>query len=456
MYGPPPDPRQVLLSLPIGEFWALYLFCALLGLGLSAGALLRGLPAAARAALFVLGQVVLLTAPLAAVLDQVVLGSWPTLDKAGSLLFYLDGVHRRVLLDPLGSVEDPAARLIGVHLGHLWVVELFDLVLSPLGAFNAQGLLNVALGWWAASLLAREEGAGWPHAVALGFPFGMGLHVFRDLNWYTVEKSAVGWLALFAVALVRAARGGSARWAALAAGAYVLAAWMNWYLALVGAAGAALALALCLIGERGRPSAGTWALGRACVACALAALPLVLLQGALLRGPQTLGDPERFLIERAIPDSFTLVPLRWNRLELHRALNGVVLGLALWAALRRWEDRAVRLWVGVGLGLFALSLGPRLAPGLPNPVYELPRLWLPGFWRVAKPEVFFEGSYLALIALAARGAAALSPPAGLYLLFPLGWLLVVRSHPVYPPLAEPSELSLDPGWVERSFGPQPP
>lgn len=161
-------------------------------------------------------------------------------------------------------------------------------------------------------------------------------------------------------------------------------------------------------------------------------------------------------MERAIPDSFTLWPPRWNRLELYRALNAVVLGMAGWVVWRRREQPEVRLWAALGLGLFALSLGPRLAEGVPNPVYELPRAVVPGFWRVAKPEVFFEGSYLALIALAARGAAACSPPRWLYLVMPIGWLVVVRTHAVYPGFTQPLEVHLDPGWAQRAFGPAPP
>ena len=78
------------------------------------------------------------------------------IDKAGSLLFYLDGVHQRMLLHPWLSPGDPAARLIGVHVGHLWITEIFDLVYSPVGAFNAQALLYPALAWYGAWLLLRD------------------------------------------------------------------------------------------------------------------------------------------------------------------------------------------------------------------------------------------------------------------------------------------------------------
>src|SRR3982750_4717412 len=101
------------------------------GLLISALAAVRSLPEWLRALTFVLGQTIALTTPLAAVLDRWVYGAFPTIDKAGSLLFLPGGVHHHMLTDPAGSLHDPAAHLIGVQFGHLWVTELFDVVLSP-------------------------------------------------------------------------------------------------------------------------------------------------------------------------------------------------------------------------------------------------------------------------------------------------------------------------------------
>ena len=405
-----------------------------LGLLISALALVGRLPGWARALAFCQGQVLVLTAPLAAVFTEHVYGAWPTIDKTGSLLFYGEGVHRIVTLDPLGAPSEPMARLIGVHVGHLWLVELFDLVLEPFAAFNALALTLPAFGWWAASLWVRRTSGSWVSAVLLAFPFGMGLHVFRDLNWYTIEKAAVGFLALFAVCLWRAwEEGGHWRW--LAALAFALMAWMNLYLALVGAAGAAMALLLDL------RSRSLWA---ACVGSALAALPLVVLQWSLLQGTQALGDPETYLYQRAMLDSFELFPPTWNRLEGWRALNLPVLFLGLWGA----RTRRGRALLAVAAGLFALSLGPQLAEGVWNPLYMLLRELLPGFWRVAKPEVFFEGSYLLLMASA--GMALRRPlPRWLYLPLVLGWLLIVRSHPVFPGFSAFQQWELDPNWEQH-------
>ena len=98
--------------------------------------------------------------------------------------------------------------------------------------------------------------------------------------------------------------------------------------------------------------------------------------------------------------------------------------------------------------LFLLSLGPQLAEGVWNPLYMGIRAVVPGFWRVAKPEVFFEGTYLCL--LASAGMALRRPlPRWLYLPLVVGWLLVVRSHPVYPGFTEYQEWTLDPNWEEH-------
>ena len=131
MYGPKADPRQRIAPVEVFDVPEAYLVCIGVGLVLSLAALLRAPDVRLRAAAFILGQTILLTAPLAVFLDTWVYGSYPTIDKAGSMVFYLDGVHLRMLTDPAASLQDPAARLIGVHVGHLWVTEFFDVFLSP-------------------------------------------------------------------------------------------------------------------------------------------------------------------------------------------------------------------------------------------------------------------------------------------------------------------------------------
>jgi hypothetical protein len=404
-----------------------------------------------RAALFILGQTIILTAPLFALIDTYVYGSFPTIDKAGSLAFYLDGVHIRMLAHPLQSLVDPAARLIGVHVGHLWVTQAFDLILTPVGAFNAQGLLYPALGWWAAYLLFREVTGRERASVLMGFPFGMGLHTFRDLNWYTIEKAAVFWLPLYLWASYRAwRRGGS--WIWLAGGIYALLSWMNLYLGLVAAALMATA-SLCTLAAR---TTGTRRVIAVLVLSAVLVSPLAIWQWALLQGNLTLGSPERFLFERAALDGFSLSPLRWNRLEIHRALNLVALALAGWGLIAGRKDGRVRLAAICGAVLFLLSIGPFLwGHGVENPLYWFARAVVPGFWRVAKPEVFFHGTWLLLLGVAAiqlaRSNASGRALGVLYALFVLAWLVMVRTHPAYPPMTLPTKTQLAPNWADRVF-----
>ena len=290
----------------------------MLGFAVCALALYRQQPAWLRAWWFCLGQVIVLTAPLAGVLNSVFYGDYPTIDKAGSVAFYLAGVHQTLTFHPISALSDPACQLIGVHMGHLWVTAFFDLFLHTPGAFNIQALVYPALAWWAAGLLLRNTGVSWPGALGLAFSFGMGLHLFRDLNWYTIEKSAVFSLALFFLVLWKAREEGG-RWIGWAALAWVGMAFLNWYLGLVGALGAAFSL---LIAPNRR-------LLKACVACGLLGIPLVLWQILLLSGEASPSDPEIYLTHRAMQDVFTLWPPAWNRLEAWRALDPVVFGLAI-------------------------------------------------------------------------------------------------------------------------------
>jgi hypothetical protein len=465
VYGPPPDPRQILLDAgPLVEPWA-WALCLLLCLLLWALAAPPRLPGPLRGGLFIVGAVVLLTAPALPLIDRVVLGSFPTLDKEGSLLFYLDGVHRRLLAHPIAATSDPAVRLIGVHVGHLWVTELFDLVLSPLGAFNAQGLLNLALGWGCMAWLCSRMGAAPAVALALALPFGMGLHVMRDLNWATIEKSAVFWLPLFALALHRAWQGGPGGARRLApAVVFGLMTWMNLYFGLVAAALGALALAaegLASLRQRQlRPQTRDLAL--ACLACALPGLLLAGWQAQVMASGPALASPERFLWERAALDGFSLSPFRWNRLEVWRALDPVSLALAAVGLWRARRDSRVVFAVGAALLLALLSVGPVLWPrgplpqdGVLNPLFMAAWKLLPGFDRVAKPEVFFEASWLLLLGAGALGLRAWRPGKALGIALVaaamLSWLLLVRSHPVYPPFSAAQGSSLDAGWQERVF-----
>ncbi len=450
MYGPPADPRQLLAPAELLASPGRWALCLGLGLGLLLLAWrARGWREAPRVLLAMAGVVLLATAPLAAMLNDVVYGAWPSTDKVGSYLFYLDGVHRRLLSQPLQATDDPALRLIGAHVGHLWVTEFFDLFLNTHGAFNVQAIFYPLLAWFCAWLLMRELGSDPLAAMLAAFPFGLGLHVFRDLQWATVEKSAVFGLPMFAWLLLRArARGGThLAWAALA---FAATAWLNWYLALLN--GTLLLVYLLWARNRRATLLGLGSL--------LACLPLLVLQLELFQGAGALADPQRFLWERAALDVLSIWPPRWNHLELWRSLNLACLALGLWGIWTQRRDRRILLGTLLAAGLAILSMGPLLwgsrQHGLPNPLCWLAWTTIPGFWRVAKPEFFLEGSYLFLLVMAALQLSRLRlAPRTMFLLgllFVIGWLLSVRTHPAFPVFTLPSEVRLSPGWSDHVFG----
>lgn len=433
MYGPPPDPQQILAPAGFTDTPFAWLAC------IAAGILLAWWAGPRRPQLFVSGCVIALTTPFAALLPWYVYGAFPTIDKAGSLLFYLDGVHTR-LFDP----EDPALRLIGVHVGHLWITAFFDLFLEPFAAMNAQGLLNLILSWWAAArfiealVRARvpDASAASPRIIGLllGFPFGMGLHQLRDLNWYTIEKTSLYVLPLYAWSLLAVETRPSRLGTVLPAVAAFAAFFINIYLGVLCALYGGYTL-LVTLRTRARP------LHIALLLSALAPLPLLALQWRLMHGAGSLGTPELFLTERASLDVFTLWPPAWNRLEAWRALNIPGLFLVIVGVKRRDTWR----WLGLAGLTFLLALGP-----VDNPLYRLLFDVVPGFWRVARPETFFHLTWLALLGAAGLTLAHLRPSprtlAVLAAFFVLGWLVGVRTHPVFPQFTLPVTVHLAPDW----------
>ncbi len=412
-----------------------WVVCLAGGLGLSTLALVGRLPAGARAFFFCLGQVVFWTAPLAGHLEPDLYGAFPTVDKSGSIAFYLDGVHRRLAAHPIASLSDPAVQLIGVHVGHLWIVEIFDTFLSTAGAFNAQALLYPTLGWWSAALFCSLLGCSWVTGIALGFGFGMGLHVFADLNWYTVEKAAVFVLALYAASLAKTLEGG--RWWVLSVLAWLLCTLMNWYFALAAAFGAALLWACTRSAF----------MARACGATALFALPLAWYQLQLLSGGAHPGNPDTYLHQRAALDVVSLTDGTWNRLEMWRALDPVFLGAACWGAWTTRRLAATHALLGMAGVFLLLSLGP-FPFGAPNPVWLGIRAVVPGFWRVAEPEVFFQGTILCAMAIGAR-ALGPTPRPWMYPVAVAIWAVSVASHPAFPGFSVFREPRLAPSWSHQ-------
>ncbi len=442
MQGPPPDPRQILLAPDLAA-WAFTALVAL-ALALVAWRLANGSPGAARAHvsrfLALLAATVVLTAPAAGMLPRAWWGSFPTIDKAGSLHYFREGVQWRVL-DP----GDPGVQLIGAHVGHLWPTSLLALVMPEHAAFGAQHLLHLAFAWFAAALLLEELCGDRRVAVLCAASFALNLHQLRDVNWYTVEKTLVAWVPLHAWALLRAHRStdGAARHWPLAAGAIFLGACLtNLYVAWLCAGVTVLVVAMLR-------SRGTLLAAGATV---LAGLPVAALQLALLRGPGAVGTPEQFLLQRAALDVVEVWPPRWNRIEAWAALDPATVLLAMVGVgvgfMGRGGSRPpvtpprVGALVAIGGTFLALSLGPFLdhPGGVPNPAYRALGV-IPGAWRIAKPETFFHVTWLCACALAAlalvrvgagRGRLALVGAAML-----AGWVMLARAHPVAPPWAAP-------------------
>ena len=420
-----------------------------------------------QAAAAILGGVVAFTSPWLAWTHRAWFGAFPTIDKEGSLLFFLDGVHRRLYLEPWSAPADDAVRLIGVHAGHLWVTEALAAFLGPMAAFNAQWILQAALGWSAAAWAIRVVSSPRPEeqvpvsvAVVAGFPFGMGLHLFRDLDVTTVEKGGVAFIPLFVGCWVQATRVGG-RWLWAVAGCYLAMALYNLYFAVVCAAFGALFVLVEL--ARRPPWSRVVSLGRVVAACAVVGVPVALAQLAIQAGGPALASPERFLWERAALDSFTLLPLRWNRLEVWRACHPVAVGLAAYGAWSFRSDRRAWTAVAVAVGLFIVSLGPVLVPGaqldapvLTNPVYMALHHTIPGFWRLAKPEVFFQPVWFLVLVGAAVGLQRLAQThrrgavLAAALMF-VAWWPLVRSHPEFPGMSAPLDSALDPRWKDRVF-----
>ena len=115
-------------------------------------------------------------------------------------------------------------------------------------------------------------------------------------------------------------------------------------------------------------------------------------------------------------------------------MNALVLLLALFwclsAVLWRGSRRGGSLWALAGaLVAVVVALGPT-----GNPLYMALFDYVPGFWRVAKPETFFfiPGLLAVTASMEAIGPLSRRAVALLGVVSVLGWLWGVRAHPVYP------------------------
>ena len=465
-YGPPASDEQLSLSAGLLDLPFDWLICLALGL-LCIGLTWRFRHRSSIAAGFaVASQVVILTAPLTSLCSRAVIGAYPTVDKQGSILFYQEGIHRWMASHPMDIGSYPPAQLIGVHVGHLWISELFDVFVPTFVAFNLQGLLYLWLAGWCTWALLNEFTQDARSAFVCAFPYAMSLHVFADLNWYTIEKAAIFLLPLYGLTLLRALRKGG--WWPLASGCVVaLAALLNLYLAAVIGVGSLAGGLLVLI---------QWASNRFRTATkpdgpgplwpqrlvasygwtALLVGPLVCTQAWILLSGPTLATPECFLTLRAAQDAISIWPPTWSRLELWRAVSLVGVALAIWGVIRFRHQRSVHFLVILGAICAGFALGPRIL-GFPNPQYMAAWSVIPFFWRIAKPEVFFLVPLLAMCMIAALALQAASPPwkhvVALGAMLAL-WFPMVRGHDAYPGFSQFVDGELPDQWMDRMLRPQ--
>ena len=437
--GPPVDPREIIYHASSGE----YIFSILLGsLFLLASYRLRQKEFLAKF-LFSLGAVFLLTTPWIGASTNAVIGAYPTIDKQGSLLFYLDGVHQRAFFHPISSLEDPAYRLIGFHLGHFWIIEFFDLFLSPFAAYNAQMFLNMVFNLFFGSLFLEQMKVPRKKALCFGLILGLQLHVFRDLHWYTIEKSSLFWIFLFWMyteELCKLKEDIRYPFWGLSV-LYLLATWMNFYWGiLLGLLG--FSYSLKMLRYRFSDYIDFW---KAIMFCAILGLGIAWFQLQLSSPHQSFAAPEQFQ-ERAILDSFTLSPLSWNRMGIWQAINPVVLFLVFLAL----KQRIVSHFEGMlAVFFFLLALGPKILD-FSNPLYLLLSL-IPGLWRLAKPEIFFLISYSLLVVWAGRAQLPSKRQHLINIFLLCFWLLGLRNSKAYPYLTEYVSAALPENWEKRFF-----
>ena len=348
-----------------------------------------------------LGSLSLLTSPWLGSIHKAVIGAYPTIDKEGSLLFFEHGVHHLWFTSPDLPLDETGLTLVGIHVGHLWLTECFSIFAPTFVAFNVQAfthlLLNtLAILYWVDGYkwIRAQEWEKWVVALLLGAQ----LHVFRDIHWYTIEKSALFPLFLFWGTLSRQ-RDGQGNWQLPLM--YLLACLYNFYWAIL--------CPLLVITEYNHlPSAfiERTRLAKGLVICCGIGLVMAILQMTLQTSLHQVATPEKYA-SRAALDVLSLWPVDWNRMGIWRPINLVLLGMGM-SYIRELKSGEQRIPNAKGLivcSIFGLilSLGPFIAPSVPNPIYSIFQL-IPGMWRFAKPEIF------CLIPYAIVGLLALRKP----------------------------------------------
>jgi hypothetical protein len=197
-------------------------------------------------------------------------------------------------------------------------------------------------------------------------------------------------------------------------------------------------------------------LWRISIGVALMALPLAALQFALMQNAAP-SDPQLYLEQRAALDILSLSDLHWNRLPLWRVVELMAFCYGIAAVIKYWSAPLVRLLAMVAAGLLLLSLGPNITPTIQNPLFMA--IWhvVPGFWRVAKPEVFFYGTWLLVLCCSSYGLSRSSifctvskrMQVTIYCVTLVWWIFAVRNHEVFPGFSTPLESELGEVWRAR-------
>ena len=423
---PPFDPRQLIFETTVMNHVYTFVFAFLIAL--LAYKVQRG-----KILLYTLATCIVLTTPLVGICTEAVWGAYPTIDKEGSLLFYRDGVHHRLF-----SFSDSAHRLIGFHLGHLWISQVLDWFVGDIGAFNLQALLNVTLTWYCTYRLLYLIGGSQLWSWILASQLGLHLHLFRDIQFYTIEKSAIYPLLIFWESFVQASRGERKApiWMGLS---FFLASWINLYWGIF-----CVLLTVPLLWIYRNKNRKVIVQGIFC--CIIFGVGVGAYQQLLTVSGPPFAHGDRFM-ERAAMDNVSIWPPSWNRIPWYASVSPLLLALVGWA----WRTKRLhKEFVGVGTLFFILSLGPYILETVPNPLYQ-GLTTLPALWRFAKPEAFFFLTFIAILTTSTK----LNPSKkgciiiGIIFLLQWGGLRTQKEYPSY--FTKPIQTTLPNNWERRVF-----
>lgn len=423
---PPFDPRQIIIEATVMNHVSTFIVAfliALLAYKVKRGSIF----------LYTLATCIALTSPMLGLATEAVWGAYPTIDKEGSLLFYRDGVHHRLF-----SFSDPAHRLIGFHLGHLWISQILDWFVGDIGAFNLQALLNVSLTWYCTYRLLHLLGATRLWAWLLASQMGLHLHLFRDIQFYTIEKSAIYPLLMFWEAFIRAAKGEKKAplWMGVS---FLLASWINLYWGIF-----CVLMTGPFLWIYRRENRNCIIKGIGC--CILFGIGIGIYQQLLTISGPPFAHSDQFM-KRAALDNVTLWPPSWNRLPWYASISPLIVICTIWAWFNKY---LMRTFIGFGCLFFILSLGPYILEEVPNPIYQ-GLTALPALWRFAKPEAFFFLSFIAILTSLVRINPSKKIAVMMGLLFLMQWC-GIRTHKEYPSyFSEPIQTTLPKNWERRVF-----